>query len=379
MRAVGTRRHSSAPCSASRARSRRMPGRFLRCGATRMRRSPEPGARIGPRLPRVLLALRPGPAHGSRSRLERPRALSRSFDAEARDRGRADAGAPRRCRRPALGSRRLLWRMLVYSDDRSANELLEVIGGSTSGGSVRVNAMMRAFGLADSDMYGGYLIEDSLPPRRRSRWRSSAGRRSSGRRRPPGTSPPRARAPPGRRRPRGSDLALPRRLHAFRRALPAYLLAHARTRGGLNRSRRRRHGSAQGRLDVKRPARQRAALLAPGRARRRRAHLERARGRLRSATCWRRASLSRRCAPMKRLFPPCCTRTTCSGASGTGQTISLLGDQVTLIALPLSAVLVLDANAAQMGYLVAAELCRTSSSPCTRAPGSTAAGAGGRR
>jgi hypothetical protein len=52
--------------------------------------------------------------------------------------------------------------MLVYSDDRSANELLEVVGGSTSGGSTRVNAMMRALGLADSDMYGGYLIEDSL-------------------------------------------------------------------------------------------------------------------------------------------------------------------------------------------------------------------------
>ena len=39
-----------------------------------------------------------------------------------------------------------------------------------------------------------------------------------------------------------------------------------------------------------------------------------------------------------------------------GQTVSLLGDQVSLIALPLVAVLTLDANAAQMGYLVAAEL-----------------------
>lgn len=39
-----------------------------------------------------------------------------------------------------------------------------------------------------------------------------------------------------------------------------------------------------------------------------------------------------------------------------GQSASLLGDQVSLIALPLTAVLVLDANAAQMGYLVAAEL-----------------------
>jgi len=39
-----------------------------------------------------------------------------------------------------------------------------------------------------------------------------------------------------------------------------------------------------------------------------------------------------------------------------GQSISLFGDQVSLIAVPLVAVLVLDANAAQMGYLIAAEL-----------------------
>src|SRR3954465_10653981 len=36
--------------------------------------------------------------------------------------------------------------------------------------------------------------------------------------------------------------------------------------------------------------------------------------------------------------------------------ISLLGDQVTLIALPLTAVLVLDAGAAEMGFLSAAGL-----------------------
>ncbi len=34
-----------------------------------------------------------------------------------------------------------------------------------------------------------------------------------------------------------------------------------------------------------------------------------------------------------------------------GETVSLFGDQVTLIALPLAAVLVLDADAAEMGYL----------------------------
>ena len=39
-----------------------------------------------------------------------------------------------------------------------------------------------------------------------------------------------------------------------------------------------------------------------------------------------------------------------------GQTISLFGDQITLIALPLAAVLVLDADAAEMGYLGAAAL-----------------------
>src|SRR5687768_15863850 len=39
-----------------------------------------------------------------------------------------------------------------------------------------------------------------------------------------------------------------------------------------------------------------------------------------------------------------------------GHAVSLVGDQVSLIALPLVAVLALDATAAQMGYLVAAEL-----------------------
>ena len=39
-----------------------------------------------------------------------------------------------------------------------------------------------------------------------------------------------------------------------------------------------------------------------------------------------------------------------------GQTISLFGDQITLLALPLAAVLVLHAGLAQMGYLGAASL-----------------------
>ena len=58
---------------------------------------------------------------------------------------------------PAPGSRlaALLWQMLVYSDDRSANEVLAAIGGSVSGGAARVKSMMRALKLADSEMYGG--------------------------------------------------------------------------------------------------------------------------------------------------------------------------------------------------------------------------------
>ena len=39
-----------------------------------------------------------------------------------------------------------------------------------------------------------------------------------------------------------------------------------------------------------------------------------------------------------------------------GQSVSLLGDQVTLIALPLVGVLILDASPAQMGYLATATL-----------------------
>ena len=38
------------------------------------------------------------------------------------------------------------------------------------------------------------------------------------------------------------------------------------------------------------------------------------------------------------------------------QSVSLLGDQVSLLALPLTAVLVLHAGAAEMGYLTAANL-----------------------
>jgi beta-lactamase class A len=50
----------------------------------------------------------------------------------------------------------LLRKMLVASDNGSANDLEIWLAGSTSAGSDRVNATMRALGLYDSLMYGGY-------------------------------------------------------------------------------------------------------------------------------------------------------------------------------------------------------------------------------
>ena len=56
-----------------------------------------------------------------------------------------------------------------------------------------------------------------------------------------------------------------------------------------------------------------------------------------------------------------------------GQTISLFGDQITLLALPLAAVLVLHAGPAQMGYLGAASF------RCTPVRWSIAGASAGRR
>ena len=51
---------------------------------------------------------------------------------------------------------RLLGHMLILSDNEAANELEVWLAGSTSAGSARVNETMRALGLNDSLMYGGY-------------------------------------------------------------------------------------------------------------------------------------------------------------------------------------------------------------------------------
>jgi MFS family permease len=56
------------------------------------------------------------------------------------------------------------------------------------------------------------------------------------------------------------------------------------------------------------------------------------------------------------LFPPLLRENARFRRFWLGQSVSLLGDQVTVIALPLVAVLVLDATPAQMGYLFAVEL-----------------------
>jgi beta-lactamase class A len=68
---------------------------------------------------------------------------------------------------PARGSRvdALLRTMLIRSDNRAANALEVLVGGSTSGGSARVNATMRAIGLVDSEMYGGYEVEETARAR----------------------------------------------------------------------------------------------------------------------------------------------------------------------------------------------------------------------
>lgn len=61
--------------------------------------------------------------------------------------------------KPAPGSYAdsLLQRAIVYSDNVAANQLEVLFGGSTSGGSARVNSLMRSLGLTDSEMYGGYI------------------------------------------------------------------------------------------------------------------------------------------------------------------------------------------------------------------------------
>jgi Beta-lactamase enzyme family len=52
----------------------------------------------------------------------------------------------------------LLDRMLVVSDNAAANALEVWLGGSTSAGGARIDALMRSIGLRDTIMYGGYEV-----------------------------------------------------------------------------------------------------------------------------------------------------------------------------------------------------------------------------
>jgi hypothetical protein len=63
--------------------------------------------------------------------------------------------------RPDTRLGELLRKMIVYSDNGAANALLTWLGGSQSGGAARVNASMRALGLVESHMYGGYILGTS--------------------------------------------------------------------------------------------------------------------------------------------------------------------------------------------------------------------------
>jgi hypothetical protein len=62
--------------------------------------------------------------------------------------------------KPAPGTRvaKLFRQMLVYSNNRAANDLEIWLGGSTTTGAARVDATLRALHLADSHMYSGYIV-----------------------------------------------------------------------------------------------------------------------------------------------------------------------------------------------------------------------------
>ncbi|HET7857260.1 MAG TPA: serine hydrolase [Gaiellaceae bacterium] len=83
--------------------------------------------------------------------------------------------------RPPAGSRldRLLRKAIVPSDDKAANDLLIWLGGSTSGGSARVNATFRALGLTDTEMYGGYIVPSGRIPLRADSQPRFVGKRTS--------------------------------------------------------------------------------------------------------------------------------------------------------------------------------------------------------
>lgn len=83
--------------------------------------------------------------------------------------------------KPRPGSRidRLLRKAIIPSDDQAANDLLAWLGGSTIGGAARVNALFRALGMADTDMYGGYIVPQGRIPVRANDRPSFVGKRTT--------------------------------------------------------------------------------------------------------------------------------------------------------------------------------------------------------
>lgn len=53
---------------------------------------------------------------------------------------------------------RRIRQMLVHSDNAASNQLLVWLGGSTTGGAARVNALLRRLGIDETNLYGGYAL-----------------------------------------------------------------------------------------------------------------------------------------------------------------------------------------------------------------------------
>jgi D-alanyl-D-alanine carboxypeptidase (penicillin-binding protein 5/6)/beta-lactamase class A len=66
---------------------------------------------------------------------------------------------------PGSGTASLMREMIVFSDNRAANALEATLGGSTSGGSALVNALMASLGIHDTEMYGGYILNTAAGAR----------------------------------------------------------------------------------------------------------------------------------------------------------------------------------------------------------------------
>ena len=167
---------------------------------------------------------------------------------------------------------RLLRQMLVQSDNAAANAVERAFGGSTSGGSALVNALMRSLGLVDTEMYGGYetdgygagavrLPAAAIPLRVESQPAWGYGKRTTARDLAGAAARrlARERAASGR-----FASAQPGFTPADARYL-LYVLAQVGDHGQARPGGRRRGGgagAAQGGLDRHRPSRQRHRLLA---------------------------------------------------------------------------------------------------------------------